>query len=275
MPNIITNSYAVFKESFLILRKNKAMLIFPVLSGIACAITILSFIFSAILSIDSSGWLSLLLLFVCYLVIYFICIFFSSAMIISASLRLKGKKPSVLDAIEIAGKNIGHILSWALFSATIGIVLDLIDKIIGKRFDFLTAILGAVWSLATFFVIPVMVFENKTPLNAMKESTALFKKRWGETITGWVGIGLPIILLWVLGLLLLAGATKVLSDIIFLSLLPFFIAYTILLVILHNAMNSIYVAALYYFATTGEVKGEYSEKTIRNAGLLRRLTPSG
>ena len=268
MPNIVTNSYAVFRESFLILRKNKAMLTFPILSGIACVIAILSFVSPAILAIDSLGLFSLLLLFVCYLFIYFICAFFSSAMIISASLRLKGGKPSVLDAIKIAGKNIGHILSWALFSATVGVVLELIDKIIGKRFDFLTSILGAVWSLATFFVIPVMVFENKTPLNAMKESAALFKKRWGETITGWVGIGLPMILLWLLGLLLLAGATKILPDTIFLSLLSFFITYTVSLMILYNALNSIYVAALYHFATTGEVRGGYSAETIRNAGLL-------
>jgi hypothetical protein len=270
MPNTFTNSYAVFKESFLILRKDKTMLIFPMLSGIACAIAILSFVFPAILSIDSLGPFSLLLFLVCYLAIYFICIFFSSAMIIYASLRLKGEKPSVLDAIKIAGKNSPNILLWALFSATIGIVLELIDKIIGKRFDFLTSILGTAWSLATFFVIPVMVFENKTPLNAMKESAVLFKKRWGETITGWVGIGLYIILLWLLGILLLAGAAKILPDTMFLFLLPFFIAYTISLVILYNALNAIYVASLYHFATTGEAKGGFSGETIRNAGILKR-----
>lgn len=268
MPNIFTNSYAVFRESFLILRKDKTMLIFPALSGLACVIAVLIFVFPAILNIDSLGLSFLLLFFVCYLVMYFICIFFSSAMITSASLRLKGGKPSVLDAIKVAGKNIPNILLWALFSATIGIVLELIDKIIGKRFGFLTAILGAAWSLATFFIIPVMVFENKTPLNAVRKSSELFKKRWGETITGWVGIGLPIILLWLLGLLLLAGATKILPDTIFLSLTLFFIAYTISLAALYNAMNGIYVAALYHFAVTGEVRGGFSEETIQNAGLL-------
>ena len=268
MANAITNGCAVFKESLLILNKDKKILLFPVLAGMASLAAIISFILLTYLAIDFIGLVSLLLIFICYLVVYFACIFFSSAMVIYISLRIRGGEAAVSDGIKEASKNALNILRWTLFSATVGIVLELIDKIIGKRFDFLTSILGAVWSLATFFVIPVMVFENKTPLNAMKESAALFKKRWGETITGWVGIGLPMILLWLLGLLLLAGAAKILPDTIFLSLLSFFITYSILLVILYNALNSIYIAALYHFATTGEVKGGYSAETIRNAGLL-------
>ncbi len=43
-----------------------------------------------------------------------------------------------------------------------------------------------------------------------------------------------------------------------------------LLAIVYNVINSIYVASLYHFKTTGEVSGGYSEETIRNAGLSRR-----
>lgn len=266
MANAIINNYAVFKESFLMLRKNKKMLLFPVLAGMACLIAILSFILPVFLAIELLGLFSLLLIFIFYLAMYFISIFFASTMVIYASLRLRDSKPTILGAMKISGKNLPNILLWALFSATIGIILELIDKIIGERFDFLTSLLGAVWSLATFFVIPIMVFENKTPLNAMKESAALFKKRWGETITGTVGIGLSIFLLGLLGLLFLICAMKILPVAILLFVL-LFIIYIALLTILYNVLNSIYVAALYHFATTGEVRGGYSEETIRNAGL--------
>ena len=173
ISNIFTSSYAVFRESLLILRKDKAMLLFPVLAGIACLIATLSFILPVFLAIDLLGLFSLLLIFIFYIAMYFVCIFFSSTMIIYASFRIRDSKLTILGAIKISGKNIFNVLLWALFSATIGIVLEVVDKIIGKRFDILTSLLGAAWSLATFFVIPVIVFEHKTPLNAMKESVAL------------------------------------------------------------------------------------------------------
>jgi len=270
MSNTINNSYAVFKESLLILRKDKTMLLFPVLAGAAYLIAILSFILPLFLAIDLLGLFSLLPIFIFYLAIYCISIFFSSAIVVYASLRLRDNKPTVLGAMKISGKNLPNVLLWALFSATIGIILELIDKIIGERFDVLTSLLGAVWSLATFFVIPIMVFENKTPLDAMKESAALFKKRWGETITGTVGIGLSIFLLGLAGLLFFVGTMKILPDAT-LFFLPLFIIYLVFLAIVYNALNSIYVASLYHFATTGEVRGGYSEETIRNAGLSGRI----
>lgn len=94
MANAIINSYAVFKESFLILRKDKKMLLFPVLAGMACLIAILSFILPVFLAIDLLGLFSLLLIFIFYLAMYFISIFFASTMVIYASLRLRDSKPT-------------------------------------------------------------------------------------------------------------------------------------------------------------------------------------
>ncbi|MDD5440206.1 MAG: DUF6159 family protein [Candidatus Omnitrophica bacterium] len=223
-----------------------------------------------VLTIDSLGPAAFLSIFVWYICMYFLCIFFSSALIIYASSRSKGNKPAVITAIMIAGKNIRNIVAWSLFSATIGVILELIDKIVGERFGFLTAFLGMAWSLATFFVIPTMVFENKTPINALRESAALFKKRWGETVTGVVGIGGIMVLLGLAGLLLFVGTIQVLPETLLLSVVLFavFIAF---LIIVYNVLNSIYVAALYHFAITGEVKGGFSATTIRNAGLSVRI----
>lgn len=271
MANAIANSYAVFKESLIILDKDRKILLFPVLAGMASLMAIMGFVLSAFLAIDLIGLFSLLLIPACYLVVYFISVFFSSAMVIYASLRLQGGETTVSDGMKEAGKNALNILRWALFSATIGIILELIDTITRERFDILNSILGIAWSLATFFVIPVMVFEKRTPLNALKASAALFRQRWGEAIRGMVGIGLPIIIMGLIGLLVLIGATQVLPEAVVLSLFAIFIFYVIALVFLYSSLNSIYVAALYHFAATGEVKGGFSEKTIRNAGISARI----
>lgn len=266
MPNIFSNSYAVFKESLHILREDKKMFIFPVVAGIMCLAATAGFALFTVLVIEPFVLIALLSIFIWYLFMYFLCIFFSSAMVIYAYLQIKGEKRSVITAIMAAGKNSYNILAWSLFSATIGIVLELIDKLVGERFSFLTAFLGMAWSLATFFVIPAMVFEKKTPICAMKESAALFKKRWGETITGTVGIGGLLMLIGLAGLLVFVGIIQILPETIFLSIF-LFIIFVGWLVLLNNTLNSIYVASLYYFAVTGEVKGGFSETTIRNAAL--------
>lgn len=267
MANIITGSYAVFTESLSILRKNKRMAIFPVLCGIVCVIVLLGFVAFLVLAIDVVGLFSIAAAFLLYLAIYCICIFFSSALVAYASVRLTGGTPSVLDGLRIAGKRIRVILLWGVFSATVGIIIELIDKMLGEKFDFVATLVGAAWSLGTFFVIPVMIFENKTPRDALRGSVGLFKKRWGEAITGIAGIGLSVFLLGVAGLLLLVGAMQILPDAGIIVALFLFVAFSIFLVLLYNVLNGIYVASLYHFATTGEVRGGYSESTIRNAGV--------
>lgn len=266
MPNAVTNSFAVFKESLGALRREKAMLAFPVLAGIVCFVMILVFIPAIFLTFDSAILLSLLLIFAVYLVLYFVCIFFSSAMVIFATSSLKGGKPTIWASIKEAAGNTTNILLWSLFSSTVGIILEIIDLITKDRLDILTSLFGVAWSLATFFVIPVMVFEKRSPVDALKESVSLFKKRWGEAISGMVGIGLSIIILGLAGMLLLAGVVNILPEIAALSLFLLFVLYILSLVILYNALSSIYVSALYHFAVTGEVKGGFSESTIRNAG---------
>lgn len=265
MANPISNSYAVFKESFLVLCKDKKMLLFPVLAGITCSVAILGFVLPVFIGGELVSLASAALFFGGYLTVYFICIFFSSAMIIYASLKIKGEQASILRAIKFAGRKIIKILLWSLFSATIGIVVELFNLITREKFDFLSSLIGITWSLATFFVIPVMVFENKYPFAALRGSVELFKQRWGQAINGIVGIGLSLIILGVAGLLLLIGVLVTLSDIIFFSAFFLFAFYIVFLGILYTTLNSIYIAALYHFSTTGEIRGGFSEAAIRNA----------
>ncbi len=269
MPNAVTNSFAVFKESLGALLREKAMLIFPVLAGISCLAAVLGFALLAFLTFDSAILLSLLFIAACYTFLYFISVFFFSAMVIFASSNIKGGKPTILGSIKEAARNTPNILLWSLFSATVGIILEIIDLITKDRLDFLTSLIGVTWSLATFFVVPVMVFEKRRPVDALKGSASLFKKRWGEAISGMVGIGLSIIILGLAGMLLLIGVINILPDMAALLLFLSFIIYILVLVILYNVLNSIYVSALYNFAVTGEVRGGFSEATIRSIGCRR------
>jgi hypothetical protein len=48
---------------------------------------------------------------------------------------------------------------------------------------------GAIWSLVTFLVVPVLALEGIGPIDAIKRSAQLFRQRWGQQVTGNVVIG--------------------------------------------------------------------------------------
>jgi hypothetical protein len=46
----------------------------------------------------------------------------------------------------------------------------------------ITGLVGIVWSVAIFFVTPVIACENLGPNAAFKKSAMLMKEKWGESI---------------------------------------------------------------------------------------------
>lgn len=255
----IFNSYSVFKESLSIIGKDKTLLLFPVLAGIASMIAAVSFILPLVFEAGASIYVLIILSF--YLVIYFISIFFSSAMMISADLIIKGGNPKVYDGLKGAWSKVHYIFLWSLFSATVGVILKAFEQMTRGRYSILESMFGIAWSLAAFFAVPVIIFEDKTPFDALKRSAQLFKETWPETLTGRFGVNFFVFLLILAGL-----AVAVFMSMTFPSGVLYFIfiylAYFMFLFILGSALTSVYVAALYHYAVTGEVKGGFSANVI-------------
>jgi hypothetical protein len=90
----------------------------------------------------------------------------------------------------------------------------------------------------------------------------LFKDTWGESLTGRFGVGFFVFLLFLAGL-----ALAIFMSMVFPSAAGYFIflyiTYIIFLFILGSALTSVYVTALYHYAVTGEVRGGFSEGTIK------------
>ena len=75
-----------------------------------------------------------------------------------------------------------YSLAWALVSATVGIILHLIERRAGFLGRIATALVGGVWSLVTFFVVPVLVLEDKGVVDSVKESVSLIRRRPGVRV---------------------------------------------------------------------------------------------
>ncbi len=267
MAGTLSRSWQLVKETWRVLSKDKELIVFPVISGLAVLVIIASFIvpllFSGLFSVTVMPAIWFLLLFGFYLLTYFIVIFFNCGLIAAAYIRLNGGDPTVGDGLHYAAGHTGQIFVWAVISATVGLVLSLIRNRGGAAGSLVAGIAGTAWSLVTFFVIPVMIFEEKGVLPAIKDSMALFKKTWGENIIGSIGIGLvilPVILVFfVVFAAIITGSPLVVPFIILLIILVGVCG------VVYSALRGIFVTALYIYARTGTVPEAFSGDLIQGA----------
>ncbi|OAI50320.1 hypothetical protein AYO46_10335, partial [Betaproteobacteria bacterium SCGC AG-212-J23] len=210
------NGLALAQQSWRVLMLDKELLVFPLLSGIACFLVLASFAGAAFVSgvrikdaehIEIVHWL---VLFLYYFANYFVIVFFNCALVACAMIRFRGGNPTVRDGLTAARERLGLIAGWAFLAATVGVILKVIEERVGFLGKIVIMILGAVWTIATFFVVPVLVAENLGPVDAAKRSAEMERKAWGESIVGNVGIGL----LTFLAMLLLVGPCAVLFAVL-------------------------------------------------------------
>ncbi|MCX6661432.1 MAG: DUF6159 family protein [Euryarchaeota archaeon] len=260
------NSWQLMKTSLGVLRKDKEIMIFPILSFVACAIILLSFFagfwFLGLPSIDTTPWLWVVVMFLIYFVLFFIVIFFNTAIIACANIRLNGGDPTVSDGLRIASQNIGRILIWALISATIGMILQAIREKGGWIGRIIAGVFGIAWTYVTFFIIPVLIYEKKGIGSSIRRSASLFKQTWGETIIGSIGFGVVFFALALLGVLpiilgVYLGST---ASIVIGFIFAFF--YWAIIGVVASATNGIYVAAMYHYATTKQLPSEFDASLI-------------
>lgn len=198
--------------SYSILWRHKRLLIFPILAGIAGVIVTASFLVPLRQVGTIDYWLSDThkamrepgtwgMLFLFYLANYFVIVFFNAALMACGIRYSEGGQPSIKEGLAVATRRIVQIFAWALLSAVVGVLLRSVEKS-DKVGRFISAILGASWTIMTFFVVPVIVIEGAGPFGAIKGSLKTLKSHWGEALEGHFSlafinflIAIPVLLL--------------------------------------------------------------------------------
>lgn len=260
----IQNSWELAKSSARVLEADKELLVFPLLSGAALILVTASFfvptlIFGASMSHLAQGAIGpagFVLLFAFYVVQYFVIIFFNSALIGAAMMRLEGGNPTLQDGLRVAWSRVGSIFGYAMIAATVGMVLRAARERSGVFGKIVIGLIGMGWSLATFLVVPVLVVRGLGPIDAIKESTRILKSTWGEQIAGNVGLSILFAVLG-FGLVILAVPTIIFAvsigqPILIGAVVVLWVLAFLLLSLVSSALQGIYQAAVYRFATTGE-----------------------
>jgi hypothetical protein len=261
MAGRFARSLALAKASWSVVRADKELLWLPVLSVLALLLLLGSFVApaAALGAFDAAGAAGepntavALGTFVFYVLAYFVAIFFNTALVGAALIRMDGGNPSLRDGLAIAWSRVGRILGYALIAATVGLLLRAIEERVGWVGQLVVRLVGVAWTLATFLVVPVLVTRDVGPVDAVKESASLLRATWGENLIGTVGLGLAfaaayLVVLAAGGGLALLAARAGLPVLIVLTLVLAVVALVVLSA-LQATMQGVYAAALYRHAT--------------------------
>jgi len=271
----IAVTLSLMKSSWQILKKDKELLLLPVLSGIFC----LSFMTIFVVQGLEHGWLTSFaknaaaeqkntvygVMFLFYYVNYLIIVFFNAAIVACAVIRMDGGNPTLGDGLQAAINRFPHIAGWALIAATVGFLLGMVESGSNRGRGFIARIFGFAWSLISFFVIPLIVIEKTNPLFAMDFSMGMMRRTWGEQVIGNFSFGLLFSLLSLPVIPIALLAYKAGGSLISLPTILFIAIYLIILSIFQSALKAIFNAVMYVFARDGEVPHEFSSEQLREA----------
>jgi hypothetical protein len=210
-----------------------------------------------------------------YVGVAFVQTYFLAALCAGANERLQGRDTTIGNALAVANSRLHRILPWAFVSATVSMIIQAIEERFGVLGQIIGSLIGAAWNVVTFLTVPIIVFEDLGPLNALKRSGHLLKQTWGENIVAQIGLGLigflafiPGILVIVLGVATGVGAITVLAvaiGAVYLAIAASVVA----------ALSGIYRTALYRYAVDGRVPEAFASTDMEHAFGARRNRGGG
>jgi len=275
----ISNSFALARSSWNVLREEKQLLVFPIVSGIGCLLVLASFA-APIVALalggqihfrDANGHPELWtypVAFAFYFCNYFVIVFCNSALISCALMRFNGQEPTLADGFSAAWSRLPQIVAWSLLSATIGVLLKAIENVHERAGQIISSLLGTAWTIITYFVVPVLVVEKLGPIDAVRRSMQLLKQTWGEALIGHFGLGLFKLLLTLPGILIVVLGGAMLMGNLFAIGVAFIvlgILYFLAVAAIGAALDTIFLGALYQFAAFHRVPSGFDAGVMEGA----------
>ena len=280
-------SWQFAKISYGIIWDFKKLMIFPLLSTIAAAAIIASFVAPLWASGTIETWLAFadeesgtvastsdqvtmyVTLFLFYFCTYFVMVFFNAALTACAMKVVEGETPTIGYGLSMAGKRLPQILGWAFVSALIGVLLEAIENVNEKVGYFIAAILGSAWTALTYFVLPVVVMEGVGPITAIKRSVSTLKSTWGEALIGNFSMGilafLVIVPAFIVVGLLAATAYAAGNMTLVLILIALGVLFMVTALAASSAADVIFKALLYNHATGRSVPANIDQALFNEA----------
>lgn len=277
-----SDSWRLTKISFGLIFQDSALLVFPLVAGLS-AVAVLAlfalgtFFLAPLLLIGGSLSTSYEVIgFVLFLVAYFsttfITVYATAALVGAATLKLEGQQPTASDGWKIARANLSRLLVWSLIAATVGLLIQVLSsRVRGAAGMIIGGIAGATWAIATYFVIPVIIYQQSTPWQSLGRSAKMFLNTFGRTLVTNIVLGLIVaagivgaVVLAVFGLYLIfavGGGSTFLGVLLIVTAL----GLGVLVAIIGASAEGVLRAALYRYATTGKIDPDMMPQAYRTS----------
>ena len=266
----IRNTFELAKLSWGVLKKDRELLAIPVLSFLVSAALLIPLVFVAFATASTeSGGVEeasanpamALLGVVAILGLSVISVFFNGALVAGAHERLVGGDPTVGSAIRKAFSRIPGLVPWAIMTATVGMILRALRDRAGWLGRVVISMIGMAWEVATFLVVPAIVIDDKGAWEGLKTSGSLLKSTWGENLAARVGFGI-LGFVAVLPAVLLMAVLGSLGGVGLLVGIAIGVVWIAVVVVVMTALNAVFQAALYLYATSGMTPSGFEGSSI-------------
>ncbi len=266
MPGTFSDSWKLTKTAFGLIRQDRALLVFPLVAGLAIlgvlALLALGMFFLILPSLtggtvsDAYEALAVVLFLVAYFGMTFLGVYGTAALIGAATLKLNGQQPTTADGWRIARQHLGALLAWSAITATVGLLIQAVSsRVRGIGGLVIAGVGGATWAVVTYFILPVILYEHQGAWASLSRSGKLFISNFGRSLFSNLAVGLIVgagiflaFILLIVGWVLTATSLYLGIGVIVAAL-----AIGAILVLIGSAAEGILRAALYRYATTGKI----------------------
>lgn len=265
----IKRGWALSKKSWGLLNEHRQLLRFPLYGGIATTLLSIVTLGPGLYLFDQGslgGAIPLVVLGIYVLAV--VGLYFSVGLAACADLIFRGQPATMSDGLAVSRQRFSQICGWAAVSTAISVLMGALENQGGLGGQIAARLVGTAWSLVTFLAVPVIAIEGTGPFQTLKRSASMFKKRWGQQITGDVVIGgvvfllgvLPAILLVVAGVLVWSSASFAGALLVIVGAIVFLVA-----MLISSALRGIFGVALYRYALDGEAVGGFTPAELESA----------
>lgn len=262
------------KESWAIVRADRSLIVFPIISAIAGILTIAVFfgLGAGVITASDAEWTGIPFFVAGLYLVIVVGVFSSVALAACASKALDGQDTTVGEGISAARGKLGLIFAWAAVSLFVGTVIALLQAFLEEvAGSLVSSIVGGLanvgWSIATYFVIPVIALEGLGPKAALKRSVGVIKERWGEGVVGTGAIGLVFMIAFLPAVLIVFLGVSVFdkNHAAGVALVAVGVIVVAVAMLLQMTVVTVFKVALLRFATDGAVTGGFQQEQLEHA----------
>ncbi len=284
--NVFSRSWSITKLTFGVINKDRELIWFALLSFIFSSLFAAIMIVPSILPdflnmVETREEIQLevyqyIIIFITYFGIAWIATFFNVCVVYTTKIRFEGGNATFSESIKFAFSKAALITKWSLLAASVGLLLRILDNFASRLpkvgeiiVRILISLLGMTWSIITIFVVPVLVYEGLGPVDAIKKSTAILKRTWGESLVRSLGLGLMQFFAFIVAFGTGVGLAIILSNAFDITgtIIGFVILFALLLMVglIFNVANMIFNTALYIYGDRQIVAEGFDEQVLDRA----------